>query len=145
MTRTNLSNFVENPQVEALQIRWGSAITRGSTGFTAIPNVLIRYQSKLELSSVEFVVLLNLLTHWWRNDELPYVRLPTIAFRIGVSRRTVERAIQSLEDRELIRRLPAERSQVHLTIRRFDLSGLVIKLREFADIHREMYGERDAV
>ncbi len=102
---------------------------------------LIHYQSALELSSIELVVLLNLITHWWRADELPYVRPTTIANRMGVDRRTVERSLRSLEARDLIRRLPGERRKGKLTIRRFDLSGLVNRLTSTADEHRAHFGQ----
>ena len=55
---------------------------------------------------------------------------------MGLDRRTVERALQSLETRDLIRRLPGEKRGGKLTIRRFDLSGLVNTLTSIADQHR---------
>lgn len=130
-------------EVEHIQDRWGTSVTTGAAGFTAVPSVLIRYQSAINLSSVELVVLLNLITHWWRADELPYVRPTTIANRMGVDRRTVERALRSLEARELVHRLPGERRKGKLTIRRFDLSGLVNALTSIADEHRAQFGQRD--
>ena len=128
-------------EVEHIRDRWGTSITTGAAGFTAVPSVLIRYQSTIELSSTELVVLLNLITHWWRADELPYVRPTTIASRMGLDRRTVERALQSLEARGLIRRLPGESGKDKLTIRRFDLSGLVNMLTAIADQHRARFGQ----
>lgn len=123
-------------EVEHIHERWGTSVTAGATGFTAVPSVLIRYQSTIGLSSTELVVLLNLITHWWRADELPYVRPTTIANRMDVDRRTVERAIQSLESRGLIRRLKGEKRKDKLTVRRFDLAGLVDTLTGIADRHR---------
>ena len=121
---------------ETLEARWGSSITRGATGFTAVPSVLIRYQHQLELSATELVVLLNVITHWWRAEELPYVRSTTISRRMGVDRRTVDRALQSLEQMGLLRRLAPESREGRTTIRRFDLTGLVGKLEQIADWHR---------
>ena len=60
---------------------------------------------------------------------------------MGVDRRTVERALRSLEARDLIRRLPGERCKGKLTIRRFDLAGLVSTLTSIADEHRTQFGQ----
>lgn len=124
-----------------IQARWGNCVTTGTAGFTAVPSVLIRFQSYLNLSSTELVVLLNLITHWWRADELPFVRPTTIAKRMGVDRRTVERVIHSLEARNLLHRLPPEKRRNELTIRRFDLSGLVRELEGIADFSRKNFNK----
>ena len=43
-------------EVENIERRWGTSVTTGATGFTAVPNVLIRYQYELGLSATELVV-----------------------------------------------------------------------------------------
>ena len=126
--------------------RWLGAVTEGLTGFTAVPDVLIRSQSHLNLSANEMVVILNLLLHWWEGDgQWPYPRLSTIANRMGVTRRTVERAILSLESKGLLMRLEGEFSPDGLTVRRFDLSGLVSELQvAAAGLRREVEGQSAA-
>ena len=114
----------------AARKKWGKAI---DAGFAIIPDVLIRAQRVLELDSVDLAIILNLVMHWWRADELPYPRPAVIARRIGVSTRTVERRIAALEMRGLITRLLPEKSQDKLTIRRFDLSNLVMQLGGLSD------------
>lgn len=126
-------------EVEHIQARWGDCVTTGTAGFTAVPSVLIRNQSLLGISHTELVVLLNLITHWWRAEELPFVRPTTIANRMGVDRRTVERAIRSLEESNLVRWLPPESRDEGPRIRRFDLSGLVSKLTSIADEQRFVF------
>ena len=116
--------------------KWGGSVTDGETGFTAVPDILIRSQSRLRLSPTEMVVLLNLLLHWWEEERgWPYPRVTTIAQRMGVNRRSVERAIRSLESKGFVLRLESE-SRNGLTVRRFDLSGLVEELRMLADERR---------
>lgn len=124
-----------------IRARWSGAVTDGLTGYTAVPDVLIRSQSKLKLSASEMVVLLNLLLHWWQDDgEWPYPRISAIANRMGVTQRTVERAVKSLESKRLVMRLEGETSAKGLTVRRFDLSGLVSELQFSASVLR---GEED--
>ena len=108
-------------------------MTDGTTGYTAVPDVLIRSQSQLNLSANEMVVILNLLLHWWQDrSDWPYPRISTISNRMGVNRRTVERALSSLESKGLVLRLEGEFSSDGLTVHRFDLSGLVSELNVLA-------------
>ena len=112
-------------------------MTEGLTGYTAVPDVLIRSQRQLKLSAIEMVVILNLLAHWWSGDgEWPYPRVSTIAGRMGVTSRTVERAIKSLESKGMILHLEGEVGPNGLMARRFDLSGLVSELQSSASILR---------
>ncbi len=102
----------------------------GIAGFTAVPNTLIRLQRELGLSSTELVVLLNILCHWWRAEEWPFPRMTTIAKRMGVNRRTVERAVYSLQKKGLLthqaKELPRSGGP---QVRRFDLTGLIQALQ----------------
>lgn len=113
----------------AIRQRWRGAVTSSETGFTAVPDVLIRSQGQLKLSSTEMVVLLNILLHWWREDEWPYPRVSAIGKRMGTSRRTVERAIRSLQEKGLVVHRKSEVVRNGPAARRFDLSGLIDTLR----------------
>ncbi|RWD02073.1 MAG: helix-turn-helix domain-containing protein [Mesorhizobium sp.] len=81
--------------------RWGVAV---EPGFQAVPDVLILRQCKLGISSEELNVLLNLTLHWWRAEDVVFPRSSTIAFRMGVSLRSVQRALKGLEAKGLIAR-----------------------------------------
>ena len=123
-----------NPTVTGL---WGSAVDNGETGFTPVPDILIRSQDRLELSPMEFVVLLNILLHWWRPADWPFPRLSAISRRIGTTPRTVQRTVRRLEDKGLVVHCPPERIRRGLTVRRFDLSGLVWRLQQLVQDHHE--------
>ena len=116
--------------------RWRGAVTSAGTGFTAVPDILIKSQGQLKLSSTEMVVLLNILAHWWQEDEWPYPRISTIGKRMGTSRRTVERAIRSLQAKGLVIHRRSEFTVGRPAARRFDLSGLVDVLRSRAEAWR---------
>lgn len=117
----------------AIRQRWRGAVTSAETGFTAVPDVLIRSQGQLKLSPTEMVVLLNILLHWWREDEWPYPRISTIGERMGASRRTVERAIRGLQEKGLVVHRRSEAVGDGPAARRFDLSGLIDILRSRAE------------
>ena len=117
---------------ETIRERWGSAVGEGTAGFTAVPSLLIRSQALLGLTSTQLVVLLNVLTHWWRSDDPPYPRPTTIAKRMGIDRRSVERALHALEGMGLIQRLPSEEADGQPAIRRILVDGLVHRLQQLA-------------
>ena len=74
---------------------WGDAISEGS-GFVAIPMSLLRLQSELGISPTDFGVLVNLLAHRWKAGDVVFPRTTTIAKRMGVTSRTVQRSTQRL-------------------------------------------------
>jgi hypothetical protein len=58
---------------------------------------LFQAQSSLAIDPVDLVILLNISLHWWGASSLPYPAPSRIAARMGVSRRTIERRLISLE------------------------------------------------
>jgi predicted transcriptional regulator len=80
--------------------KWGD--TTSKLGFVPFPTALIFAQDELKLSSIEVNVLINLLVHWWSADQYPYPSQKAIAFRMGVSTRTVQRTLAGLEEKDLI-------------------------------------------
>tara|TARA_A100001391_G_scaffold201791_1_gene189677 strand:- start:3162 stop:3593 length:432 start_codon:yes stop_codon:yes gene_type:complete len=83
--------------------KWQGAVTQGS-GFVAIPMALLRLQTKYELTPTEMLVLINLLGHWWEPERPVFPRSTTIAKRMGVDTRTVQRATSNLEAKGLLER-----------------------------------------
>ncbi len=82
-----------------LTVRFGDEILQA--GFTSVPNLLLRYQARLEITASEFNFILQVWYHWW-NDQDPYPSLATIGTRMGLSRRQVRRYSESLRDKGLL-------------------------------------------
>ncbi len=129
MSEKVASGEVEGAATSSHVAKWGDAL---AMGFAVVPGALIRGQNKLGLDLVDLAVLLNIIIHWWTPGEWPYPQPRVIANRIGVSIRTVERHLESLERRGLLVRHPAEKSPDGLARRRIELTGLVSKLEGFA-------------
>lgn len=123
---------MDEPVTSTIRQRWGPAVRSGRIGYTAVPNVLLRSQARLGLSSTEMVVVLNLLLHWWEPDDWPYPHPVHIATRMGVSRRTVERTLVALQTKGLVEQLPGRSVNGRPNVRPYNLSGLVQTLQEFA-------------
>lgn len=97
-----------------------------SLGFTAIPTVLFFLQREKNLNSIAFNTLLNLLIHWWDKDEWPHPSMESLAIRMGVSVRTVQRAINDLEKANLLDKKPTSRTSKKYGGRNiYDLGKLV--------------------
>lgn len=134
-----LHKSAANDEVIEYRIRqkWGGAVGQGGLiGFLALPEVLIRGQKRLGLNSTEMMVLINILLHWWRVDKKPFVGNATIAKRMGVDTRTVQRACVKLEKKGLIRRdihrFHDKETGQHSATRSIDVTGLVNRLKVFA-------------
>ena len=93
MSEKNSNNSTEN--------RWGKNAL--AMGWTAIPASLFFLQGTLAISPVAFNVLMNLLTHWWKAYEWPHPSQESIAMRMSVSVRTVQRGLYELENKGLNR------------------------------------------
>lgn len=110
--------------------KWGAA---GRAGYQLVPNVLFRAQQHLELDSMDVVILLNLSLHWWGPHNLPFPSPQIIANRMAVNRRTIERRLDVLERKGLIKRLkPVAAAEGKPKVRKFELTGLVERLEKAA-------------
>lgn len=110
--------------------RWGVSLNEG---FLMIPRVMLKKQYALGLDSHELVVLLNLLSSWWSDNEAPYPSTQSIAARMNVSLSTVQRALRKLEKEGFIARqrnvLGRGRAQNKL-VTRYEMSGTPPKVLE---------------
>ncbi len=71
-------------------------------GFQPLPDMLLFHQAELGLRSEDLNVLLNVMAHWYLPERMPYPRPTTIAKRMGVSERTVQRTLTRLRKLGLI-------------------------------------------
>ena len=94
-------------QKSTFKQKWGPETS--SVGFTPFPSTLLFAQAELGLTPIEMNIILNLLVHWWEKDKYPYPSQKAIAYRMGVSSRTVQRTLLDLEEKKLIIRLRTSR------------------------------------
>lgn len=111
-------------------------------GYTIIPYVILDRQDALGLTPVEVNVLMQLANRWWQPDNLPHPSKLAIAKRMGVSEKTVQRAIRRLESAGLIQRKerhnPKTRGQL---TNYYDFTGLIHESQDFA---KEELARREA-
>lgn len=115
MQKTNQSHVVS---------LWGESLL--CSGFTSLPNLLIRQWRMLGLSHGEFNLLQILLTYRHRPDVAPFVSNPTLAGYLQVSVEQIQKWLRSLREKGIIETVQQNGTRVFL----FD--GLLEKLRDLA-------------
>jgi predicted transcriptional regulator len=90
---------VDDARLTAPMEKWGEAL---DGGFQVLPDILLRCQRELKLSTTDVVVLLHLTMAWWNRHRLPFPRTTTIARRMDVTDRTVQRSIERLKKMRLL-------------------------------------------
>jgi len=96
-----------------------------------LPDALLRGQHLLKLTATDVVVIANLNQAWWFEDRLPYLQPHTIAKRMGVSERSVQRSLSRLRQKKLVRQV--REKQDDRSVRYYhDLSGLKAQLHQLA-------------
>ncbi len=111
---------------ERIRDRWG-VVT--DPGFLVVPYVLLMHQFALGLSSENLNVLLNVLAHWHSAGRMPFPHSHTIAKRMGVSPRTVQRSLSWLAKNDFLAKMPKKRRTDRQV---FDPMPLVTKLTPYA-------------
>jgi len=120
----------EDRPTTQLVSKWGKEVL--DSGFVLVPTLLLKHQKEIDLDSNEVVVLMNLLASWWEPDKKPFPRSTTIAQRMGVTTRTVQRCLSKLEKKQLISRIREQIStkkgpQIRTS---YDMSGIVVAMKK---------------
>lgn len=111
--------------------KWGEL---AKAGFQTIPDALLQNQLKLGVTSTDMIVLMNLTMDWKYPTTRPFPRSTTIAGRMGVVVRTVQRALATLRRLGLLAKVK-ETSPDGNEREAWDLSGLVEHLAKLAEDH----------
>ena len=110
---------------------WGKDVM--AQRFVIVPKLLLRAQARLGLDAIQLNVLLHLVEHWWHAERLPYPSKRTIAARMRINPRTVQRAMEAMETNGLVRRISRQSARNNgRASNAHDLSGLVAKLNALA-------------
>jgi predicted transcriptional regulator len=127
---------------KAFAKRWGRGVAQH--GYTMVPTVLLWMQGRLGLNPSQFLVLLQVLSHWFKDDSLPWPAKETIATRLGIKPRQIQRILTDLETAGLIKRVPRHFGHGGQTSNAYDPSGLVKRIKELEPEYRKMKEENKA-
>lgn len=126
----------------ASEKKWGKRVM--ALGFCIVPSLLLRAQQRLGLNPTQLAILLQLCDFWWQKERLPYPSKETLAGRLGLSPRQVQRHVAELEGVGLVRRIERRASHGGKRTNCYDLAGLVRRLKELEPDFREMQEEAKA-
>lgn len=108
---------------KALEAKWGKPLL--AAGFTALPDVVFRFQKKLQLERTDVLILLHLASYWWKPKENPWPAKGTIAAAMDIDPRTVQRSIARMEKLGYVKRIERKAKVGDNLTNEYDLRGLV--------------------
>ena len=116
------------PALRAADEKWGSAVLQ--LGYCMVPSLLLQAQNRLKLTPTQLAVLLQLCDFWWEKARKPFPSKETLAVRLGMTARQVQRHLATLEQMKLIMRIARFDARTNARETNFyDLSGLVEQLK----------------
>lgn len=125
-----------------LEAKWGDQSLL--MGWTAIPSSLLFLQSRLDISATSMNVLLHLVMHWWEVNKKPHPSQKAIALKIGVSVRTVQRALYELEENGLLTKKTTNREHpIYRGRNIYDLTPLIKTLQKLTPGVKDEVSNKD--
>lgn len=130
-------------RLQSSEKKWGKAVM--DLGFSILPSLIFRAQARLGLSPVQLVVLLHLADYWWQKERLPHPSKSTLAERLQMSPRQVQRYITELENAKFIKRIERFAGHKGQQSNGYDLTGLVERLKKLEPEFSEVEEQRKQV
>jgi len=115
--------------------KWGQQVIE--LGFCLVPSLLLRAQQRIGLNPTQLAVLLQLCDFWWDKERKPFPSKETLAQRLSLSERQVQRYIAELEQAGLVQRIERRSTNGGKLSNTYDLSGLVKRLQDLEPEFRE--------
>jgi hypothetical protein len=112
----------------ASEQKWGREVM--AFGFCIVPSLLLRGQARLKVNATQLAILMHLADFWWDADRKPHPSKGTLAERLHLSARQVQRHIAEMEQMGLVKRIERRVSGRGKRSNYYDLSGLVARLKE---------------
>jgi hypothetical protein len=124
-------------KVSSTEQIWGKAVM--THGYTAVPVIMVRAQSRLGINATQFNILVQLLEYWRSPERRPFPTKKEIAGRIGLTEKTVQLNIRALEKAGLVRREQRKSAVGDWSSNTYHLDGLISRVRK---MEPEFTGER---
>ncbi|MDQ6645268.1 MAG: helix-turn-helix domain-containing protein, partial [Chloroflexota bacterium] len=84
---------------DSIIVRFGDPILE--EGHTAVPNLVLNYYSRLGITPAEMLFIIHVWQFWW-TEKNPYPAITTIAKRMDMVKRQVQKYAKSLKEKEYI-------------------------------------------
>lgn len=125
---------------------WGKKVCEH--GYAAIPSILIKAQKRLSIRPTEMNILIQLLDHWIDPARPPFPTKRQLAERMGITEKTLQNNMNSLEKKELVKRERRKTAAGDWTSNIYHLDGLVEKVQalepDFTETRRKKKAMQEA-
>lgn len=111
-------------------------------GYTALPNILMRGQKRLGISTTQFNIIAQLMSYWFDPARAPFPSKRELAQRMGITEQTLRINIKALEERGLVKREQWTTPAGDYGSNRYHLDGLVKALKKLEPDFDEERKER---
>ena len=131
--------MTDNPKTKGAKHKKGPSSTEKifgpqvySHGFTGVPNIMVRAQSRLGLNPAQFNILVQLLSYYIYPDRPPYPPKRHLLQRTGMSEATLKKHVKALEQAGFLRREQRVTGAGDFGSNIYHLDGLIEKLNKLA-------------
>lgn len=132
---TSKATEAESSEIKVNEKKWGKPLM--AAGWTILPNMVFAHQAELNLRPTDINILMHLLSYWWSAGDLPHPSKRTIATKMGVDPRTVQRRIAGMEKSGLIARVRRQGPHRGTQTNIYQFDGLIERATVFAKLHVE--------
>ena len=128
------------PATKMSERKWGREVMEAKN-FCIFPSLLLHAQARLKMTPTHLALVMHLNDFWWDVDRKPWPSKATLAARVGLSARQVQRQMAQLEAMGLVRRIERRNRIKGKISNEYDLAGLVARLKELAPEFRAVEDE----
>ena len=114
-----------------------------SHGYTGVPNIMVRAQSRLGVNAAQFNLLVQLLSYYMDPLRPPFPTKRQLRERTGLSDATIKKHMKALEQAGYIRREQQTTQAGDFGSNIYHLDGLVKKLKALAPDFDKERAERE--
>lgn len=139
-TKSNVVPIHQTTERES-EKKWGRSVV--TAGYAIVPSLIFKAQARLGLSCTQLALLLHLVDYWWHSAKLPYPSKKTLAERMHLGERQVQRYLTELENAGFIRRIERFAGHKGQQSNMYDLKGLVDKLKKLEPEFRQVREEAE--
>ena len=101
--------------------------------FTIVPALLFEKQRELNIGATEFAIVLQLMSFWWKADDLPWPSKQKLASRLDMDPSNVRRHITRLCKKGILERVPRTDKATHRQeSNKYSFKPLIRKLKMLA-------------
>lgn len=126
----NVISISRKKDEKQFEKKWGKEVAK--QGFCMVPTILFQAQQRIGLNPTQLAILMHLIAFWWTQDNKPFPSKMTIAARLDISPRQVQRHMAAMENAGLLKRTQRYHLSGGKATNEYDLSGLVEKMKKIA-------------